>query len=279
MFFGSALTNFGVRLLLDAVVDLAPPPAPAGRRPTATVRPLDAPFSGFVFKVQANMDPSHRDRIAFVRVCSGQFERGMVVTHGPTRQAVRHQVRPQRVRPGARDDRRGLAGRRRRTRQRHRRPGRRLALARRPGHVPRRSRASRPSTSRWRGSATPDGSSSSARASPSSTRRASSRCCATATSATRRRCWPPSGPMQFEVAVHRLEHEFGAPVELSPTGYRVARRTDDGQLPTLRAMQRRRRAGALRRHAARPVREPVLAGAGRRGSSPTSCSNRWWAKA
>ena len=83
VFFGSALTNFGVRLLLDAVVDLAPSPQP--RDDTSGVpRPLDAPFSAFVFKVQANMDPSHRDRIAFVRVCSGRFERGMVVTHGPT---------------------------------------------------------------------------------------------------------------------------------------------------------------------------------------------------
>ncbi len=69
-FFGSALTNFGVRLLLDAVVDLAPAPAPR-LDVEGTPRPLDAPFSGFVFKIQANMDPSHRDRIAFLRVCSG----------------------------------------------------------------------------------------------------------------------------------------------------------------------------------------------------------------
>ena len=60
-----------------------PPPAPASDV-DGKPRPLDAPFSGFVFKVQANMDPSHRDRIAFLRVCSGRFERGMVVTHGPT---------------------------------------------------------------------------------------------------------------------------------------------------------------------------------------------------
>ena len=108
VFFGSALTNFGVRLLLDAVVDLAPSPEPRDdvERPP---RPLDAPFSAFVFKVQANMDPSHRDRIAFVRVCSGRFERGMVVTHGPTGQAVRDEVRPLGVRAGARHDRRGLA--------------------------------------------------------------------------------------------------------------------------------------------------------------------------
>ena len=83
VFFGSALTNYGVRLLLDAVADLAPSPQP---RPDIDdePRPLDSPFSGFAFKVQANMDPSHRDRIAFVRVCSGRFERGMVVTHART---------------------------------------------------------------------------------------------------------------------------------------------------------------------------------------------------
>ncbi len=83
LFVGSALTNFGVRHLLDAVVDLAPPPAPrldAAGRP----RPLEAPFAGFVFKMQANMDPAHRDHVAFVRVCSGRFARGMVTTHGTT---------------------------------------------------------------------------------------------------------------------------------------------------------------------------------------------------
>jgi peptide chain release factor 3 len=83
LFVGSALTNFGVRHLLDAVVDLTPSPDPradvAGQR-----RALDAPFSGFVFKVQANMDPAHRDHVAFVRACSGHFERGMVLTHQPT---------------------------------------------------------------------------------------------------------------------------------------------------------------------------------------------------
>jgi len=81
--FGSAVSNFGVRALLDALVELAPAPAP--RPDVAGVpRPLDAPFSAFVFKVQAGMNTAHRDRLAFVRVCSGVFERGMVVTHGPT---------------------------------------------------------------------------------------------------------------------------------------------------------------------------------------------------
>ena len=83
LFFGSALTNFGVRLLLDAVVDHCPPPSPR-LDVKGTPRLLDQPFSGFVFKVQANMDRMHRDRIAFFRVASGVFERGMVVTHEPT---------------------------------------------------------------------------------------------------------------------------------------------------------------------------------------------------
>ncbi|MBL0917619.1 MAG: peptide chain release factor 3 [Hydrogenophaga sp.] len=76
MLFGSAVNNFGVREVLDALVDLAPPPGPrvAMQR---TVEPQERKFSGVVFKIQANMDPAHRDRIAFVRVASGHFERGM----------------------------------------------------------------------------------------------------------------------------------------------------------------------------------------------------------
>jgi peptide chain release factor 3 len=81
--FGAALPNFGVRRLLDAVTSLAPPPGPRSDVGGAP-QPVDAPFSGLVFKVQANMDPAHRDRVAFVRVCSGRFERGMVLTHAAT---------------------------------------------------------------------------------------------------------------------------------------------------------------------------------------------------
>ncbi len=81
--FGAALPNFGVRRLLEALRELAP--APASRRDAAgQPRPLQAPFSGLVFKVQANMNQAHRDRVAFVRVCSGRFERGMVLTHAAT---------------------------------------------------------------------------------------------------------------------------------------------------------------------------------------------------
>jgi peptide chain release factor 3 len=81
--FGAALPNFGVRRLLDAMCDLAPAPAPR-ESVEGDERPVDAPFSGLVFKVQANMDPAHRDRVAFVRVCSGRFDRGMVLTHAAT---------------------------------------------------------------------------------------------------------------------------------------------------------------------------------------------------
>ncbi len=83
LFVGSALTNFGVRMLLDAIVDLSPEPSPRVDD-QGTPRPLGSSFSGFVFKIQANMNPAHRDHVAFVRVCSGRFERGMTVTHGPT---------------------------------------------------------------------------------------------------------------------------------------------------------------------------------------------------
>ena len=88
VFFGSAVNNFGVQLLLDAFLDLAPAPQP--RAATGKiVRPQQADFSGFIFKVQANMDPRHRDRLAFVRICSGRFERDMSVIHTRTGKKVR----------------------------------------------------------------------------------------------------------------------------------------------------------------------------------------------
>ncbi|MBE0429800.1 MAG: peptide chain release factor 3 [Thermoleophilia bacterium] len=83
VFFGSAISNIGVNLLLDALVDLAPAPAPRSAH-DGTLRDIEAPFSGLVFKVQANMNRAHRDRIAFVRVCSGVFERGMILTRAAT---------------------------------------------------------------------------------------------------------------------------------------------------------------------------------------------------
>ncbi|EAW30672.1 peptide chain release factor 3 [marine gamma proteobacterium HTCC2143] len=80
VFFGTALSNFGVREMLNGFVDWAPPPLP---RATATrvVNPDENEFSGFVFKIQANMDPKHRDRIAFMRICSGTYYKGMKMKH------------------------------------------------------------------------------------------------------------------------------------------------------------------------------------------------------
>ncbi len=80
VFFGSAINNFGVREILNALIDWAPPPR--GRDASVrNVEPDETGFTGFVFKIQANMDPAHRDRIAFLRVCSGRFERGMKLKH------------------------------------------------------------------------------------------------------------------------------------------------------------------------------------------------------
>ncbi len=102
VFFGSAMNNFGVQLLLDAFLERSTPPLPrhsakgsspegAGNlAPEGPLVPTDAPaFSGFIFKIQANMDPRHRDRIAFLRICSGKFTRDMTVIHMRTGKKVR----------------------------------------------------------------------------------------------------------------------------------------------------------------------------------------------
>jgi peptide chain release factor 3 len=88
VFFGAAIHNFGVRELLDAFVRLAPPPQPRDSdvRPVA---PSEPAFSGFVFKIQANMDPAHRDRIAFLRICSGTYSPGMRMYHTRLKREVR----------------------------------------------------------------------------------------------------------------------------------------------------------------------------------------------
>jgi peptide chain release factor 3 len=80
VFFGSAINTFGVQQLLDTFVDEAPAPQPR-EADVRAVSPYEEPFTGFVFKIQANMDSAHRDRIAFFRICSGKFTRGMKVRH------------------------------------------------------------------------------------------------------------------------------------------------------------------------------------------------------
>jgi len=80
VFFGSAISNFGVRELLDEFVEYAPPPGPR-EADTRTVQADEEDLTGFIFKIQANMDPGHRDRIAFMRICSGEYEKGIRLKH------------------------------------------------------------------------------------------------------------------------------------------------------------------------------------------------------
>jgi peptide chain release factor 3 len=234
VFFGSALTNFGVRLLLDGVVDLAPAPTPRDDE-DGKPRDLDAPFSGFVFKVQANMDPSHRDRIAFVRVCSGRFERGMVVTHGPT------------GKPFATKYAHSVFGQERETVE-EAYPGDVVGLVNAtdvrvgdslwadepvtfpsiPSFAPEHFAVARVrDTGRFKqfrkGIAQLD-------------QEGVVQVLRDEAMGDQAPMLAAVGPMQFEVAVHRLENEFGAPVELSVTGYKVARRTDQESAGRLRTM-------------------------------------------
>ncbi len=88
VFFGSAMNNFGVKLLLDGFLQFSPPPQ-ARKSEDKVVQPDDENFSAFIFKIQANMDPRHRDRIAFIRICSGKFERDMNVVHPRTGKKIR----------------------------------------------------------------------------------------------------------------------------------------------------------------------------------------------
>ncbi len=88
MFFGSAMTNFGVQTFLEKFLELAPPPQ-TRKTLEGTIDPEDPSFSAFVFKIQANMDPKHHDRVAFMRICSGVFEKGISVLHRQSGNMVR----------------------------------------------------------------------------------------------------------------------------------------------------------------------------------------------
>jgi peptide chain release factor 3 len=224
VFFGAAVSNIGVKLLLDAVVDMAPAPAP---RPTVDggARRLEAPFSGLVFKVQANMNPAHRDRVAFIRVCSGTFERGMILTHAATGRpfATKYAhamfgqeratvdmaypgdivglVNAGALRPGDtlyQDDRvdfppmptfapEHFATVRSKDMSRSKQFRRGMEQLEAEGVV-------QVLVSDYRGAQAP--------------------------------VLAAVGPMQFEVVLHRLKHEFGSPASLEPLPYQLARRTD-----------------------------------------------------
>ena len=83
LFFGSAVTNFGVEPFLEAFLSITPPPL-SRKADIGEIKPTDPYFSGFIFKIQANMNPAHRDRLAFVRIVSGEFQKGMTVYHSGT---------------------------------------------------------------------------------------------------------------------------------------------------------------------------------------------------
>ncbi|WP_229022895.1 peptide chain release factor 3 [Actinomarinicola tropica] len=235
VYFGSALTNFGVRLMLDGVVDLAPAPAPRVDVKDEP-RPLDAPFSGFVFKVQANMDRAHRDRLAFFRVCSGRFERGMVVTIDRT------------GRPFATKYAQQVFGQDRETVE-EAWPGDVVGLVNAtdvrigdtlwvdqpvtfagiPSFAPELFWVARAKdTSRFKqfrsGISQLD-------------EEGVVQVLRDPEIGDQAPVLAAVGQMQFEVAAHRLENEFGAPVELSPTSYTVARRTDAESEPALKSMR------------------------------------------
>ena len=234
VFFGSALTNFGVRHLLNGVVDMVPPPAPR-ELADGSRRDLDEPFSGLVFKVQAGMDKAHRDRIAFVRVCSGKFERGLIATGSRTGRTFSTKYAQT------------LFGQDRETVD-EAWPGDILGLVNAndlgvgdaitdgaaiefpplPAFAPEHFMTARvKDTSKFKqfrkGIAQLDEEG--------------------AVQVLRDRDLGDQAPilaavgqLQFEVATHRLENEFGAPVELTQTRYTIARRTDDASADTLRAM-------------------------------------------
>lgn len=88
VFFGSAISNFGVQSFLEHFLKMAPSPV-ARVSNQGPIKPIDESFSGYIFKIQANMNPAHRDRIAFLRICSGKFERGMSVKHSRLKKAIK----------------------------------------------------------------------------------------------------------------------------------------------------------------------------------------------
>ncbi len=242
VYFGSALTNFGVGMLLEGLAEVVPAPSPRPNR-AGDIRPLDAPFSGLVFKVQANMDRSHRDRIAFIRVCSGRFERGMVVTHGPT------------GRPFATKYAHTVKGQDRQTVE-EAWPGDVVGLVNAadfrvgdavyvdapvvwpeiPGFAPNHFQLARVAdTSRSKqfrsGIAQLD-------------EEGVVQVLRREAVGDREPILGAVGPLQFEVASHRLEHEFGAAAVLRPTAFSLARRTDSDSAVFL---QRRRSAEVVER--------------------------------
>jgi peptide chain release factor 3 len=234
VFFGSALSNFGVRLLLDAIVSSRRHPP---RGPTRDGGPGSTePFSGLVFKIQANLDPRHRDRMAFVRVCSGRFERGETLINHRTGRGT------------TRSTRTAVFGRDRETVD-EAYPGDVIGLVNamdlRPGdslHAARHRWSSRrcPPSPRALRHGPPDRPQPD-QAVPQGRRpaRRGGRGPGAAPPRPRRPGADLGGgrPLQFEVASWRMEHEFGAPVRLEGTRFEVARATDEDGAAKLAGMR------------------------------------------
>lgn len=229
--FTAAVINFGVAELLEAVTRLAPPPGPWSDV-QGVAQPVDGPLSGFVFKVQTGMDRSHRDRIAFMRVCSGRFERGMVLTHAGTgrpfqtkyAQSVfgRERETIDEAYPG---DVVGLVNAHALHVGDTLHEGRAVHYPPLPRFAPEhfavvRARETGRSKQFRRGIEMLD-----------------QEGVVQVLVSDRRGAQAPVlaavGPMQFEVATHRLEHEFGAQAVLEPLGYGIARRTTPNAMPVV----------------------------------------------
>jgi peptide chain release factor 3 len=223
--FGAALPNFGVRRLLDAVTQFGPPPAERADI-KGEPRPVDAPFSGLVFKVQANMDPAHRDRMAFVRVCSGRFERGMVLTHAAT------------GRPFATKYAQSMFGQDRETVE-EAFPGDVIGLvnatALRPGDTlysgdPAVEFPPIPSFAPEHFAVVRGREAGKQKQFRRGIEQLDTEGVVQVLASDRRGDQAPVlaavGPLQFDVVLHRLEHEFGARAELDHLDYSMARRTD-----------------------------------------------------
>ncbi|WP_160051137.1 peptide chain release factor 3, partial [Nocardiopsis sp. FR26] len=232
--FGAALPNFGVGQLLNTIVELAPAPGPKADA-RGGERAVSDPFSGQVFKMQANMDKNHRDRMAFVRISSGRFERGMVLTHAAT------------GRPFATKYTQAVFGSDRSTIETAF-PGDVIALVNAqalavgdtlydgpkvefpaiPSFAPEHFVVARAKDAgRYkqfqRGIAQLD----------------AEGVVQVLTSEVRGEQAPvlaAVGPLQFDVVRHRMEHEFRSPIETSPLEYSVARRTDAASAPALHAL-------------------------------------------
>ncbi len=243
LFVGSALTNFGVRHLLDSIIDLAPQPA-ARETIDGAYRPIEEPFSAFVFKVQANMDPSHRDRVAFMRINSGHFERGMQVTHERLQKAFSTKFATtvfgadrDTVEEGFPGDVIGLVNASDLRIGDTLYAGDRVAFPPIPRFEPELFWSARAldvsKTKQFR------------KGLDQLDEEGVVQVLRDLDAPTASPVLGAVGQMQFEVFAHRLEHEFGAKVELSPTSWAVARRTDAETAEKVRQLRGTRVLGSL----------------------------------